>query len=78
MTQQQGRERGQGTQRPGQKLVQGPAQEQGQPRGARARVLRPLPRIPAWRVRLLAVLAALDKSVGYLDVRVPSAPATGG
>jgi hypothetical protein len=26
----------------------------------------------------LAVLAALDESVGYLDVRVPSAPATGG
>ena len=29
-------------------------------------------------VAALAVLAALDKSVGYLDVRVPSAPATGG
>jgi hypothetical protein len=29
-------------------------------------------------VAALAVLDALDDDVGYLDVRVPSAPATGG
>ena len=40
-----------------------------QPRGARARVLRQLPRLPAWRVRLLAVLAVLGPGLvsGFAD-----------